>query len=101
MRTNRVGTLTLGIMLITFGILFLLRNFIGNLSYEFIFMLWPIVFIILGLEILYANFKHTDETSKLIYDKTAFFLIIILTFFAIGMAIAEFCIEYANMNFIH
>ncbi len=39
MRTHRVGSLTLGVMLITFGILFLLSSFTLNLSYEFIFKL--------------------------------------------------------------
>ena len=97
MRTRKVGTLTLGIMLITFGVLFLLRNVIENLSYEFIFKLWPIIFIILGVEILFANFISSDSIN-FVYDKTAIFLIIILTFFAMGMAVAELAIGYANMN---
>lgn len=102
MRTHRVGSLTLGVMLITFGILFLLSSFTINLSYEFIFKLWPIIFIFLGFELLYANFKSTEpnQSHKLVYDKTAVFLIIILSFFAMGMAIAELCINYANLNLI-
>lgn len=100
MRTRRVGTLTLGIMLITSGVLFLLRSFTSNLSYEFIFKLWPIIFILLGLEILYANY-NSNKDKKLLYDKTAFFLIIILTLFAISMAIVELVIDYASMNLIH
>lgn len=94
MKSHRVGTITLGAMLITFGILFLLRLFLVNLSYEFIFKLWPIIFIFLGLEILIANTRKTEE--KMIYDKTAFALIIILSFFAMGMAITEFCITHVN-----
>lgn len=100
MRKHRVGTLTLGIMLIISGILFLLRTLIQSLSYEFIFRLWPFVFIFLGFELLYANFNHSDEKNKLIYDKTAFFLIIVLSFFAVGMAMAELCINYTSSNLI-
>jgi UDP-N-acetylmuramyl pentapeptide phosphotransferase/UDP-N-acetylglucosamine-1-phosphate transferase len=97
MKTHRVGTFTLGGMLIVFGLLFLLRIFFADLSYDIIFKLWPIVFIFLGTEVLAANFKQKED-NKLIYDKTAFALIIILSFFAMGMAITELCIEYASMH---
>lgn len=96
MRTRRVGTFTLGTLLIVFGALFLLRIFFDTLSYDTIFRLWPIIFISLGSEILFANFKQSDEMTPLVYDKAAFALIIILSFFAIGMAITDVCINYAN-----
>jgi len=95
-KTHRVGTITLGGMLVTFGILFLLRIFLVDMTFEIIFKLWPIIFIFLGTEILIANFRQKEE--KLIYDKTAFALIIILSFFAMGMAITEFCMEYAGTH---
>lgn len=95
-KTHRVGTITLGCMLITFGILFLLHLFITGITYEIIFKVWPIILIFLGLEILIANF--TQKKEKLIYDKTAIALIIILSFFAMGMAIAEFCLEYTSAH---
>lgn len=97
MRTHRVGTLTFGGMLIVFGILFLLRLFISGITFDIIFKLWPIIFIFLGIEILIANFIQKD--GALIYDKTAFALIIILSFFAMGMALVEFCMEYSNLHF--
>lgn len=98
-KTHRVGTLTFGVMLITFGVLFLLRIFLPYLSYSIIFKLWPIIFIFLGLEILIANFVQKEE--KLIYDKTAFALTIVLTFFAMGMSIVDYVIEHVNYNMIH
>lgn len=97
-KTHRVGTLTLGTMLIIFGILFLLRIFITDISYEFIFKLWPIIFIFLGLEILIKNFKQNDE--KFIYDKGAIVLIILLSFFAMSMAVSEFFMNYANTHIV-
>lgn len=96
MKTQRVGTITLGVMLVAFGLLFLLRIFFADLSYEIIFKLWPVIFIFLGSEILYANVKQQGD--KLVYDKTAFALIIILSFFAMGMAITDFCIDYAGTH---
>jgi hypothetical protein len=95
-KTHRVGTLTLGGMLLAFGLLFLLRIFLTGLSFDIIFKLWPIIFIFLGLEILIANFVQKQE--KLIYDKTAFALIILLSFFAMGMSIVEFCMEHINSH---
>jgi uncharacterized membrane protein HdeD (DUF308 family) len=95
-KTHRVGTLTLGVMLIAFGTLFLLHLFITGISYEIIFKVWPVILIFLGLEILIANIRQKED--KLIYDKTAFALIIILSFFAMGMAIVELCLEYTNAH---
>ncbi len=93
-KTHRVGTFTLGGMLIIFGILFLLQIFNLGITYELIFKLWPTIFIFLGGEILIANFKQQGE--QLTYDKTAFVLIVVLTFFAMGMAVVDYCMNIAN-----
>lgn len=96
-KTHRVGTLTLGVSLITFGILFLLRLFVSSLSYAFIFKLWPVIFIFLGFEILIAN--HVQKENKLVYDKAAVVLTVILTFFAMFMSWMDFVIEHTE-NYI-
>jgi UDP-N-acetylmuramyl pentapeptide phosphotransferase/UDP-N-acetylglucosamine-1-phosphate transferase len=95
MNTHKVGTITLGGMLIVFGILFFIRIFFTSISYDIIFKLWPIIFISLGIEVLTANFKQPSKSPKLVYDTTAFVLIILLSLFAIGMAIADFCMTHA------
>ena len=95
-KTHRVGTITLGGLLIAFGLLFLLKLFINTISYAVIFKLWPIIFIFLGIEILVANFKQKGTT--LIYDKTAFVLIVLLSFFAMGMSITDFVVTHLNQN---
>ena len=97
-KTHRVGTLTLGGMLIIFGLLFLIRIFVDTLSFAFIFKLWPVIFIFLGVEILIGNAKQPNQS--LLYDKTAFALIIILSFFAMGMSIVEFIMEQVNSGII-
>ncbi len=98
-KTHRVGTITLGGMLVVFGLLFLLRIFVATLSFDIIFKLWPIIFIILGIEILIANFRNNE--TALVYDKTAFALIIILSFFAMGMSVVEFIMENINYHMIY
>ena len=92
-KTHRVGTLTLGGTLIIFGVLFLLRIFNIGITYDLIFKLWPTIFIFLGGEILIANFKQQGD--KMLYDKTAFALIFVLSFFAMGMAVIDYCMNLA------
>lgn len=104
-RVHRVGTFTLGCMLIFFGVLFMLRTTGFPLSYELIFRFWPVIFIFLGCEILLFQLTgfirvRKGEEIRLTYDKTAIVLLIVLTFFAMCMAAAElsFCYTYSWYN---
>lgn len=95
MRTRRVGSLTCGTLLILFGVLFILHMLIPAVTFTFIFKLWPLILIFLGIEILLSNIRKTEQ--KLTYDTGAIFLVIILAFFSLGMGVAEFCISHAPM----
>ena len=99
MRQRRVGAITLGSVLILYGALFLLHIFIDGISYCMIFMMWPVVFLALGVEVLVSAVRWKDERFR--YDFAAIIIICILLFFAMGMAgmdwvytneIKEFCI---------
>lgn len=101
-RTHRVGTLTSGGMLILFGTLFLIHIFVPALQYRFIFRLWPLIFIFLGIEILIGNFRserlqRQEETVNFLYDKPAILLTFCLTFFAMLIAAVDFCIQQGDM----
>lgn len=87
---HRVGTVTFGCCLILFGVLFLSRLFIPTLPLDFVFRLWPCMFIILGIEILLAN---GGKKAEFVYDKTAIFLMIVLFIFAMCLAWCEKLIE--------
>ena len=95
MKQHRVGTLTLGILLIVFGLLCLARIIFPGLTYELIYKLWPTIFIFLGTEVLITNITQKTDTG-LIYDKTSIVLIVLLSFFAMGMAVAEFIITHSD-----
>lgn len=84
MRTHKVGTLTLGCMLILFGVLFLIHLFTGALSYRLIFNLWPVVFLFLGGEVLLSLLPKTE--TKFTFDAGAVVLLVILMLFAMAMA---------------
>ena len=87
MRTHKVGTFTLGCGLILFGVLFLVHLFGGALSYSFIFRLWPVVFLLLGSEVLLSALPKTGE--KFSFDGASIVLLIIMMIFAMGMAGAD------------
>lgn len=103
-RTHRVGTLTSGSMLILFGTLFLIHIFVPALQYRFIFRLWPLIFIFLGIEILIGNFRserlQKEETVNFIYDKSAIILTFCLTFFSMLIAAVDFCLQQGGDMYI-
>lgn len=92
-RVRMVGTFTLGFTLILFGILFALQTFMNILGYTFILKLWPIILILLGLEVLVSYLYNKTGTFR--YDKGAIFLIFVLSGFAMCMAIADFLVTYS------
>lgn len=90
-RTRRIGTFTFGIVLIGFGVLFLVHMVYPQMSYELIFRLWPMIFILLGGEVLVGSFR-ADE--RFVYDGAAIFLMVLLICFAMAMA----CVDWI---FVH
>ncbi len=91
-KPRRVGTVSIGISMVTFGVMFLLSSVFGLLSYETVFALWPVILIAYGLELLVFSFFK----GKLTYDKGAVFIMILLMVFAAGMAGVDVCFKVAD-----
>ena len=89
-RIHKIGTVTLGITLVLFGILFTIHIFLPALSFSFIFKLWPFVFIFLGIEILCSHFRHDMDIS---YDFASVVLLFFLMAFAAGMGLLQWIME--------
>jgi hypothetical protein len=84
MWSRRVGTLTLGILLISTGITFFLSTFF-NLSLEKeILKFWPLIRISIGIEILALNNIALKQKMYIKYDFISLLLIIIILFFSFG-----------------
>lgn len=103
-RIRRVGSVTFGVVLIVTGILFLLHMFLPNLNYVMIFRFWPVILILLGLEVL-AGTRHKSfdvldgqgkviEQNKTVYDVAAIFLTVVMTCFAICMGMLDWAVKY-------
>lgn len=92
-RTHRVGSITAGLSMIVFGVLLLSHSLFGVIDYQIIFALWPVILIGLGMELLLSNIWE----KKIVYDKGSIVLLFIMTFFAIGMASIDVCMEVAEL----
>lgn len=93
-RGRRVGTLTSGIVLIVFGVMFLLRLVSANINILLIASFWPLILVSVGIEIIAAYVINKEE--KIQYDFSAIILVVILVFFAMGMGAAEFVINHLS-----
>lgn len=94
MRTRRVGSITFGLCCILFGLLFLLRTFWQIISYGYILKLWPMVLIVLGIEVIFSYMTAKDREIR--YDVWAILMIVVVTVFAMGMGGMEFLLEHAD-----
>lgn len=95
LRTHRVGSMTAGVSMIIFGILFLLHTVFRLVEFEMIFAFWPVILIGLGIELLLSNLG----SKKIVYDKGAIVILFLMVLFAMGMAITEVCIETSQMYY--
>lgn len=97
LRTRRVGSVTFGLTLILFGVLFLIHIVEPSLNYEVIFNLWPVVFVLLGIEILIENHRSNTRQYKFIYDFPAILMLIMMLLFAMVMAVVDYSMHYPDI----
>lgn len=88
MKNKRVGTISMGIVLIFFGILIFISQVSSFSAIEMFIKFWPGILIILGLEILYYVYTNKSEETKIKYDGFSIFIvtvILILNMFIYGL----------------
>lgn len=88
MKNKRVGTISMGIVLIFFGILIFISQVSSFSAVELFIKFWPGVLIILGAEILYYVYTNKSEETKIKYDGFSIFIvtvILILNMFIYGL----------------
>lgn len=89
-RVRRIGSVTLGFTLICYGILFTAHIFMPQLRYELIFRCWPVIFILLGIEVLIENHRCKNKEQRFIYDFPAVLMMGATLLFAMAMALLEY-----------
>lgn len=87
MRSKRVGTISMAIVLIGFGVLLFLAQINQLSAVELAMKLWPSVLILLGGEILWFSYKGKNEDGdiKIRYDLFSVFIVMIILFVNIGI----------------
>lgn len=85
MKKRRVGTISMGIVLIAFGILIFIaqvnRVSAINLSIKF----WPIILFLIGGEILWYSYKYKDEDVNIKYDVFSVFIVLLIVVINLGI----------------
>ena len=80
-RSHRVGSVTAGISMIGYGVMFLLHLFFDMVEYQMMFSLWPVMLIGLGLELFCSGYS----VKRMVYDKAA----ILSTYFLFSISILD------------
>jgi hypothetical protein len=80
MKIKRVGTLTFGASLISLGILIFISQISDIYTLDLALKLWPLVLILLGVEILWYRFMTKDDDVVIKYDILSIFLVFTILF---------------------
>lgn len=86
MRSWRAGSLTLGIVLMVFGITLVISNVSGAFTIFEVALWWPVVLILLGCEVLAALRFSDEKPPKVKFDGGSIFLMTLLLIFSIGIS---------------
>lgn len=87
MRTWRVGTFSMGASLLFLGVYLLISQLLGLNIGQVMLAWWPMILVVLGIEILVYLFFSGKEKPFLKYDLLSIFLVGILGMAGIGFAI--------------
>jgi hypothetical protein len=93
MRKWRVGTLSMGILLIIVGILLLYGELNGISTINLIFTWWPVILITLGIEVLAHVYFSIEESPKIKYDGFSIFIILLIVLVTLSAYGAKLAIE--------
>ena len=89
MRQWRVGTFSMGLLLLCTGIGLLYAQFQPAPVVSSILKWWPVIFIILGVEVLLQSYLMKDEESKIKYDLLSIFIIFFIVIAGMGLQVAD------------
>lgn len=84
MRQWRVGTFTIGIILVVLGVMMLAAQINGFPALDQILKWWPAALIMLGIEVLVYIALSKQEEPRLKFDGLSIFMIIVVMLFSAG-----------------
>jgi hypothetical protein len=94
MRQWRVGSFSMGLLLVLLGVGLLLDRFRGSTTaFELINNWWPVVLILLGVEVLAVGFLDRNQTVKFKYDFWSMLLVVFFFCFSLGI----YALDYSGI----
>ncbi|TDF93572.1 hypothetical protein [Paenibacillus piri] len=87
MRKWRVGTLSMGVTLILLGAILFISQWEGQQAFDTLIAWWPVMFIMLGLEIVLYLLFSKKENSVLSYDMMSVFFVGVLCIGCLGFTL--------------
>ena len=85
MKIKRVGTISMGVVLIAFGVILFLSQINKFSALNMLLKTWPVILILIGLEVLWYRYASKDEGSVIKYDFFSIFTIFIILIVNIGI----------------
>lgn len=85
MQKRRVGTISMAIVLIAFGIIIFIAQINKVSAVELSIKFWPMTLFLLGGEILWFSYKYKDEDVKVKYDVLSVFIVLLIVAINIGI----------------
>jgi len=90
MKIKRVGTISMAIVLIAFGVILFLSQVNKFSALNMVLKIWPVILILIGLEVLWYRYASKDEGTVIKYDLFSIFIVLVILFVNIGIfAVSE------------
>ncbi|GAA4874389.1 hypothetical protein GCM10023310_62590 [Paenibacillus vulneris] len=87
MKKWRVGTLSMGLTLILLGVILFMSQWRGIQAFDAFIAWWPIIFVLLGLEIIIYLLFSNKENSMLHYDFMSLFFVGVICIGCLGFTL--------------
>ncbi len=85
MKIKRVGTISMGIVLVAFGVIIFLSQINRVSALNILTRIWPLILIFLGLEILWFRYASKDDNIVIKYDLFSIFIVFVILFLNTGI----------------
>ncbi|MDD2401325.1 MAG: hypothetical protein PHI90_03500 [Clostridia bacterium] len=85
MKKRRVGTISMGILLVILGICLVYAQINSKEALGILINWWPVLFFMLGIEVLWYSYRSKEENPKIKYDIFSIFIIFLIVIVGIGI----------------
>lgn len=87
LKTKRVGTISMALVLIGFGLVLFIAQFSKISAVELSIKLWPAILILLGGELLYCAYRRQKDKEDLVIKYDVFSVFIVTTILIVNIGL--------------